>query len=276
MAAAARAAHLIVDGEPRIFTDPLAYRLLGAGAEEMVGYHRSHGGHPVLAGARVSAVTRSRYTEDRLAQGARRGLTQYVVLGAGLDSFAYRPEAAAGIRVFEVDHPATQRWKRDLLAGAGIAVPDTVAFVPADFEDGSLADRLAAGGFDPARPAFVSWLGVSMYLTGQAVGRMLDVVAGFAPGSELVLDHLLPEELRDEAGRAYAEAVMAVAAQGGEPWVSFFGPEEMSSLLEEHAFEVIGHASQRDSVEAALWERSDALRPSGLVHLAHARIPGPA
>jgi methyltransferase (TIGR00027 family) len=281
-AAAARAAHLIVDGEPPIFADTLAYRLLGERAEEFVGYHRAHGGHPVLSGARAAVTTRARFTEDRLAEAVGRagsgagsgagGITQYVILGAGLDSFAYRSELAGRVRVFEVDHPATQRWKRRSLAAAGIAVPDAVTFVPFDLETGALADRLRDGGFDPARPALVGWLGVTMYLTVEAIGRTLAGIGGFAPGTEVVVDYLLPAHLRDAAGRAYADAVMPVAAQRGEPWLAFLEPGEMAALLRRHGFAPIADVGQVEAVAPALWRRSDAVRPAELARLAHARV----
>ena len=133
MAAAARAAHLIVDGEPRIFADTLAAALLGDRADELIGYHRLHGTHPVLSGARVQVdlpqPVRARTRSPGPSPG---GVTQYVILGAGLDSFAYRGGLAGRVRVFEVDHPASQQVKRAALAAAGIAVPDSVGFVPAD------------------------------------------------------------------------------------------------------------------------------------------------
>jgi methyltransferase (TIGR00027 family) len=266
-AAAARAAHLIVDRAPLIFADPLAHPLLGERAEELVAYHRTHGEHPVLAGARVAVTTRSRYTEDRLAA---LGVDQYVLLGAGLDSFAYR--SAGRVRVFEVDQPATQEWKRRSLAGAGIAVPDTVAFVPVDFETESLTEALCRHGFDPARPALVGWLGVTMYLTREAIGRTLGEIGRLAPGTEVVLDYLLPAELRDPAGQLYADLVAPVAAQHGEPWLSFFRPDELSALLVEHGLTVVAHVAERDMVDAALWERTDALRPADLAVLAHALV----
>ncbi|WP_424528191.1 class I SAM-dependent methyltransferase [Sphaerisporangium viridialbum] len=285
MAAAARAAHLIVDDEPRIFADTLAYELLGDRADELVGYHRAHGTHVILAGARAAAVTRSRYTEDRLAEAVGGGIRQYVILGAGLDSYAYRaaggsyvdhpePDGRVRVQVFEVDHPATQRWKIRLLEDAGVAVPGTVTFVPLDFETESLLDRLVGHEFDPSRPAFVSWLGVTMYLTREAIGQTLTVIGGFAPGTEVVADSMLPEDLRDEAGQAYVEAVMPVSAGGGEPWLTFLGPEGMASLLKAHGFDVVEHARQRDAVDASLWDRSDALRPYDLSLLTHARVPG--
>jgi methyltransferase (TIGR00027 family) len=122
-AAAARAAHLIVDNGPTIFTDSLASPLLGEQADELIGYHRAHGTHLVLSAARAQVTCRSRYTEDRLADGAERGITQYVILGTGLDSFGYRSRLARRMRVFEVDHPATQQWKRSRLAAARIPDP---------------------------------------------------------------------------------------------------------------------------------------------------------
>jgi methyltransferase (TIGR00027 family) len=274
-AAAARAAHLIVDDDPPIFADTLAYALLGDRAEEFIGYHRAHGGHIILSSARAAVTTRSRYTEDRLAEGVRRGIAQYVILGAGLDSFAYRSDPGGQVRVFEVDHPATQRWKRRLLTDAGIAIPGSVTFVPVDFEAESLADRLVAGGFDPSRPALVSWLGVTMYLTREAIGQTLAVIGGFAAGTEIVIEYMLPAELRDAAGDAYAEAVMPVAAERGEPWLTFLSPQEMSALLQEHGFGLIEHVRQHDAIDAALWERSDAVRAGELSVLARASVRTP-
>ena len=201
-----------------------------------------------------------------------RGVIQYVILGAGLDTFAWRSDLAGRVRVFEVDHPATQRWKRRLLADAGLGVPDTVTFVPVDFENEEPLGGLRRNGFEADRPAFVGWLGVAMYLTREAVGETLSAIAGFAPGSEIVIDYMLPGRLRDTAGQAYVDAVMPVAAERGEPWLSFFAPEEMSALLDEHGFEMIAQRTQRDAIDPALWQRSGALQPSGLSMLAHARV----
>ena len=295
-AAAARAAHLIVDNEPRIFADTLAGAMLGERAEEFIAYHRAHGTHPVLAGARAQVTCRSRYAEDRLARGVERGIGQYVLLGAGLDSFAYRSPLASRIRVFEVDHPATQDDKRRVvevaggaggmaggaggmaggaggMAGGVRAAPDGVTFVPVDFTRDSLADGLGRAGFDAARPAFVSWLGVTMYLDASAIEATVSVLGGFAPGSEIVLDYLLPAGLRDAAGQAYADLVGQVAAQRGEPWRSVFAPQDMAALLARHGFGPARDVGQRGMVPAAAWDRSDALRPAELSRIAHAAIP---
>ena len=278
-AAAARAAHLIVDREPVIFVDELAAILLGEQAEEFISYHRLHGTHLVLSSARAQAVCRSRFTEDHLAARVRDGVSQYVILGAGLDSFAYRPQPTAGapagrgrIRVFEVDHPASQQWKRGRLAAAGIAVPDHVSFVPLDFERDPLAGRLRQAGFDPGRPALVSWLGVTMYLTQAAISQTLAEIGMFAPGTQLITDYMLPAALRDETGNTYADLVAPTAAERGEPWLTFLAPDDMSALLEWHGFGAITHVQQRDSVPAALWDRSDALRPAALSVLARATV----
>ncbi|MET9697446.1 class I SAM-dependent methyltransferase [Streptomyces sp. NPDC006529] len=276
MAAAARAAHLLVDDGPPVFVDPLALTLLGQRADELLGYHRSYGAHPILAGARTTAVARGRYTEDLLARLAEEGVDQYVILGAGLDSFAYRSELAFRVDAYEVDLPATQEWKRELLARAGIRVPSSTAFIPFDFEREpaqALTHHLVAAGFDLGRPALVSWLGVTMYLTPEAIGQTLDVVSGFAPGTELVVEHLLPTGQRDEAGQAYAEAVMAAAAGRGEPWRTFLSVEQMDALLREHRLDPVASVQQREVMDPAGWERTDALRPFTLSVLTRANVP---
>jgi methyltransferase (TIGR00027 family) len=271
-AAAARAAHLIVDAPPVIFADSLAGTLLGSQAEELIGYHRSYGEHPVLTGARAQATCRSRYTEDALASAVAGGIAQYVILGAGLDSFAYRSELAGQVRVFEVDHPATQDRKRERLSAARIAIPENLTLVPADFERDSLAAALALAGADPSRTAFVSWLGVTMYLTTDAIAETLSVIGGLAKGTELVADFMLPAGMRDEAGDSYVEQVARVAAAGGEPWRTLLAPSGISALLSQHGLGVRRHVLQRDIGGPDLWARSDALRPVQLAVIAHAVV----
>jgi methyltransferase (TIGR00027 family) len=273
-AAAARAAHLIVDRDPRIFSDPLAGTLLGDRAGEFISFHRAHGGHVVLRGARAAVTTRSRYTEDRLAESVGRGTGQYVVLGAGLDSFAFRSPWGEQVRVFEVDHAATQEWKRERLAAAGLRGPGHLTFVAVDFEHHSLAGPLIEAGFDPCQPAFFSWLGVTMYLTLEAIGQTLAVIGDFAAGTEIIMEYMVPENLRDGAGQEYVELVSPAAAQHGEPWLTFLSPQQVSGLLHEHGFDVIEHARQRDTIDPALWQRDDALHPFELSMLTHAKARG--
>jgi methyltransferase (TIGR00027 family) len=273
-AAAARAAHLLVDGEPTIFADTLAATLLGDRAEELIAYHRLHGTHPVLAGARAQVTCRSRYAEDALARAAGAGVNQYVILGAGLDSFAYRGGRAGRVRVFEVDHPASQQVKRAALAAAGIEVPGNVRYVPADLAVDPLARCLAAAGFDAAAPAVISWLGVTMYLSAEAVAQTLAAVAGLAPGTELIADYLLPEDARDEAGALYGALVAQASAERGEPWRSCFTPDQMADLATRVGFGAVRAVSQRDTIPAELWQRTDSLRPAALAVLLHGTVHG--
>jgi methyltransferase (TIGR00027 family) len=215
MAAAARAAHLVVDSEPWIFTDSLATALLGDQAETPLGYHRSHGSHPVLAGARAMVTARSRYAEDRLAEAIGCGVTQYVLLGAGLDTFAYRSPQAVPIRAMEADHPATQRWKRSRLASAGISPQGDVRYAETDLRTGTLAAALTGADLDLTRPALISWLGVIMYLDRDTLADTLAVLGRCAAGTELVAEYLVPEDLQDDLGRTYTRLVAPVAAEQG-------------------------------------------------------------
>ena len=249
--------------------------MLGVDAEELLDYHRLHGDHPVLAGARTQVVVRSRFAERHVTAGARRGVDQYVILGAGLDSFAYR-QRRADVVVFEVDHPVTQEWKRARVSQAGLTQHRPVTYVPVDFEAGhSLPERLQANGFDAARPAVLSWLGVTVYLSRPAIEATLKTIGGFAPGTELIVDFMLPAECRDEAGEFYASQVAPNAAAGGEPWLSFFTPAEIGELLRPLGFSEPTTSTQRAAIDDGLWRRQDALRPAELSVLTHAVVGRP-
>jgi methyltransferase (TIGR00027 family) len=275
-AAAARAAHLIVDDSPYIFSDTLAQALLGDQATELLGYHRTDAAHPILSAARGQVACRSRYAEDRLAEAIDRGVRQYVLLGAGLDSFGYRSPLAGQIQVFEVDHRGTQAWKRAGLASAGIVIPASVTFVAADFGGDSLTGALRAAGFDFSQPALVSCLGVIMYLDRAAIMSTLRSLAGFAAGTELVADYMLPPPLRDDAGDCYVSQVGPAAAERGEPWLSFLAPADMTGLLAGCGFFAAEHVPQRDTVPAELWHRSDSLQPISLSMITRATLTGDA
>jgi len=266
-AAAARAAHLIVDDEPAIFADTLALAMLGERADEFIGYHRTHGAHPILSGARAQVTCRSRYTEDRLAQGVRRGIGQYVILGAGLDSFAGRSDLAGRLRIFEIDHPATQEYKQRVRPAAG-----NVVYVPVDLSRDLFGEGLRRARFDATAPALVSWLGVTMYLDTDAIDATLAVIGGFAPGSEIIVDYMLPAGRRDAAGDVYANQVGQASAERGEPWRSLFTPDAMAVLLARHGLRSVRDVSQRDMIPAAAWDRTDSLRPVELSRIAHATI----
>ncbi|WP_153536372.1 class I SAM-dependent methyltransferase [Actinomadura macrotermitis] len=265
--AAARAAHLVVDHSPHLLRDTVAAPLLGGLAEEIIGYHRAHGDHLLLAGTRALTTARAHYTERRVAES---GASQYVILGAGLDTFAYRCDG--GVRVFEVDHPATQEWKRTLLAAAGLSPRGEVVHVPVDFEADDPWRALAAAGLDPHRPALVSWLGVSVYLTSEAIGATLAGLAALAEGSELVMEYLLPPALRDAAGDAYAAHAAQAVAERGEPYLTFLTPGETERLLAGHGLTVVEDVGLRDAVPAACWQRDDALRPFEFARLVRATL----
>ncbi|MFC4910272.1 class I SAM-dependent methyltransferase [Actinomadura gamaensis] len=253
MVAAGRAAHLVVDSGPVILRDDVAGVLLGDAAEEMVGYHRVRGDHVVLWGTRALGVTRGRFVEDRIAAA---GVEQYVVLGAGLDSFAFRK---TGIRVFEVDRPETQAWKRSLVSAAGLGVPEGLEFVPVDFEAGGLTEGLRAAGFDPRRRTLVGWLGVTVYLSRDAIEAVVREVRRL--GAELVMDYMVPPEMRDEVGRAYGEIADRAVVESGEPYRTFLTPGEAEDLVRECGFEVRSHVRMEGAVPAPVWRRDDVLRP---------------
>lgn len=268
-AAAARAAHLLVDQPPYIFEDSMAATLLGDRADELLAYHRLHGEHVILRSARAQVLARSRFTEDVLAAAVARGGAQYVILGAGLDSYVYRVETP-GLHVFEVDHPASQELKRS--AVRGLPQRTRVTYVPVDFEYQSLVEQLVANGFDPARPAVVAWLGVTLYLTRDAIAATLRDVASFAAGTQLVLDYLLPAELRDSEGAQYATEVGKMAAERGEPWLTYLSPDECTELLRRAGFSEVHQVSPVDAGPGGMWQRADSLMPSGLAMLAHATV----
>jgi methyltransferase (TIGR00027 family) len=225
-AAAHRAVHQLLE-QGRIFHDPLAVRILG---EDPRALEARAVANPAQRGMRLFIAARTRFAETAVAAGVKRGVRQLVVLGAGLDTFAYR-NPHTDLRVFEVDHPATQAWKRQRLAEAGIAAPETLTFAPVDFERVGLAEGLAAAGFDAARPAIFSWLGVVPYLTEEAVFATLGCVAGLARGSEVVFTYSdPPASMPAGAAAAHGRRAARVAALG-EPWLTFFTPRTLHARL---------------------------------------------
>jgi methyltransferase (TIGR00027 family) len=211
---------------------------------------------------RAFVVARSRFAEDALVQAVARGVEQYVVLGAGLDTFAFRNPYTT-LKVFEVDHPATQGWKRRQLAAAGIDVPRSMTFVPVDFEAQLLSERLRAAGVRTDAPAFFSWLGVSMYLTREVVIDTLRYVVSFARGSGIVFDYSRSLATLSVAHRLIVRAVMLKLAVIGEPWRALFTTQELYGLLG-----MLGYTHVEDISPAAInaryfSARSDMLRVGG-------------
>lgn len=250
-AAAYRAIHQTLDGGA-IFSDPFALKILDdptrARLDEIAA-------DPSLRPWRLFIAARSRFSEDTLAAAVARGVRQVVVLGAGLDTFALRnPYAAQGVRVFEVDYPATQDWKRERLKQAGLALPASLTFAPVDFERQGLADGLGAAGFDVDRPAFFQWLGVVPYLTREAIAETLRAVAA-VPEAEVVFDYAEPFENYPAARRGNVLAVAAHAAARGEPWLSLYDPPALQAVLRETGFaeiEDLGLAQLTDRLYGAL------------------------
>ena len=264
-----RAAHQLFD-QPRIFDDPLALRIVGSSAAALL--DRVAAGEGVARGLRALMIARSRYTEDALARAAERGVRQYVVLGAGLDTFAYRNAHAGRLRVFEVDHPATQAWKRTKLEAAGIAIPDDLTFAPVDFEHGTLADGLREAGSAPGARTFFSWLGVVPYLEVESIMATLRVVAAAAPGSEVVFDYAIEPSLMSPTERRAFDALAARVAAAGEPWRTFFDPAVLAGELTALGLTVVDDVGPEALNARYFAGRGDGLQIRGRARLMHARV----
>jgi methyltransferase (TIGR00027 family) len=266
-AAKLRAVHQILE-YPHILQDPFALPILGPGAEVELRSALAQYQLPFARGMRASMVLRSRYADDRFYDATRRGVRQYVVLGAGLDTFAYRnqyPEHM--LKVFEVDHPATQKWKRARLAESSIAIPSSLRFAPLDFERQSLAEGLGRAGFRRDKPAFFSWLGVSMYLTESAVMDTLRFIAALAPASEVVFD-FIPASSSARSGLSPAAAYVA---RLGEPWITFFEPQALLGRLGQAGFSQTAMLDPSTAYQRYFAGRTDGFRTrSG--HLAAAVV----
>ncbi|MBF5043340.1 class I SAM-dependent methyltransferase [Aggregicoccus sp. 17bor-14] len=253
-----RALHVLADPPPHVFEDTVGLAL--AAPEE--GWQQRPDMGAFTRPFRASIVARARFVEDLVEAQVARGVAQYVLLGAGLDTFAQRrPELGARLRVFEVDAPGTQAWKRRQLVERGLAVPSFLRFVPVDFERGeSWRGQLAMAGFDAAQPAVVASTGVSMYLTREAIVATLRDAAALAPGSTLVMSFMLPLERAEPALRPGIEAAARGARASGTPWLSFFEPEQLLALAREAGFRDVAHVSADALTERYFAGRTDGLR----------------
>lgn len=232
-AAIQRAAHQTLD-DAKVFKDAFARILLGREADVLID---AVSADPAQRQMRIFMAARSRFAEDCLDNAVSRGVRQVIIVGAGLDTFSLRnPHTTLGLRVFEVDHPTTQAWKRERLAKSGIAVPASLTFTPVDFERQSLPEGLVAAGFLPTQPAFFHWLGVVPYLRRDAISAILQFIASI-PGSEVVFDYSEPLENYSAERRANVAAVAARTAAIGEPWLSYFDPSELSKDLRKRGFQ---------------------------------------
>jgi len=266
MVARQRAAHQVLD-HGSILHDPFALKILGEDEKDVLQFATQH---PLASLGRLFTAARSRIAEDALSRALEQGVRQIVILGAGLDTFALRNPHGALIRIYEVDHPATQAWKRERLAEAQIALPPLLVFVPVDFELDDAGEKLAAAGFERNAPAFFTWLGVVPYLTEDSIGRTLDVIASNR-NSEVVFDYMEPPEaFSGELGqleRARAEQLKKM----GEHSASRFEPEGIAAMIGSHGFSVIEDIDFQE-IRSRFGHAVQGLAPgqAGL-HVVHAR-----
>jgi methyltransferase (TIGR00027 family) len=236
-----RAAHQLYDS-PLVFNDPIAVSILAATYAEELRRTPARPDRPFSIAMRAFLVARSRYAEDNLRRAVENGVDQYVLLGAGLDTFAYR-NPYQRLRVFEVDHPDTQQWKRELLQRNRIAVPESIRYTPVDFERQSLSAQLRDAGFDHGAPAFFAWLGVVPYLTLEAFRATLSFISAQSPGSGLTLDYGQPRSVLPLLERLAHDSLASRVEKAGEPFRLFFTPAEIAAELSRfHSIEDLGAA----------------------------------
>jgi methyltransferase (TIGR00027 family) len=265
-----RAAHQLLES-PLVFDDPFALRIFGE--REVAWLNGNLDGYRGIRSAAMRAflVMRSRYAEDELAQAYARGVRQYVVLGAGLDTFAYR-NPHAQLQVFEVDHPSTQAWKRARLREQAIEVPAATVFAPVDFETQTLAGGLRAAGFRADRPAFFSWLGVTIYLSREAVAGTLRYIAARPAGSQVVFDFAPPVATLGEAERRSHEEMAANVARAGEPWIGYYNPGPFAEALRATGFASALHLGSGEMNERYFRDRADGFRLYGSGRIMTAQV----
>ena len=267
-AAAHRAAHQVLE-HGIIFNDPLALKILGADEETLA----RDAEQPSRRRMRIFIAARTRFAEDALVPAVARGVTQLVVLGAGLDTYAYRGAVRDRLRIFEVDHPSTQSWKRQRLHDAGIAIPDSLTYAPIDFEHQTLADGLKAAGFDQSQQTFFTWLGVTPYLTKDAIRATLGFIASLPNGAHVVFDYSDPPASLDAEARASHQVRAARVAKIGEAWVSYFEAEELRAMLTGFGFTEIEDRGPRQIAAVYFPDRAANLPEKGGHIVRAARVP---
>lgn len=268
-----RAAHQPLD-DPKVFDDPVALCIIGKeSASALQADPRQFEATPLSPYMRAFLAARSRYAEDELALGVRRGVCQYVILGAGRDTFAYRNPYSEGVlHVFEVDHPATQIWKRARLEAIGITLPADLTFAPVDFESQTLVEGLRGAGYDPAKSTFFSWLGVTEYLTTEAVMATLRFIASAPVGSGVVFDYMISPSLLTPAQRSVFDALARRVASAEEPWQAFFDPEVLVSDLRAMGFGYVEDKGPEEINARYFKNRKDGLRVGSLSHVMNAQV----
>ncbi|MCA1645158.1 MAG: class I SAM-dependent methyltransferase [Chloroflexi bacterium] len=248
MAAMGRALHR--DGPPpHVLDDWMAADLAGEEGRAILDSMLANALPDRMHAFQVWTAVRSRFVEDFVDSAVTDGVSQYVMLGAGLDSFAYRhADRLERLTIFEVDHPFSQAWKRRRLDELGIRLPHNVAFAAVDFQTQSLSEALVASGFVLDRPAVVSWIGVTMYLARDSIDATLQTIARCAPGTRAVVSYDQPPDVLDEQNRAILAEVSGTAAKYGEPFISLFRRDEVEELLVEHGFDGVAHFGAEEAV----------------------------
>jgi methyltransferase (TIGR00027 family) len=254
-----RALHVEVDAPPHVLDDRVGLQLAAPDPDWRA---RPDMNEYATGGVRASIVARARFIEDLVIEQAGRGVDQYVLLGAGLDTFAQRrPEIASRITIFEIDQPGPQAWKRERLKELGFGIPEWLRLVPVDFETTSWWDGLLANEFDAAKPAVVASLGVSMYLTREATAATLRQCAALATGSTAAMTFMKPVDLVEPEEQAMLRATDAAARASGTPFISYYAPDEILAMARDAGFATARHVTAGDYTQRYFADRTDGLRP---------------
>jgi len=245
-----RAVHQLLDAQPLILDDPVSLKLLGDEAVLKIQNTADHHRSPEAQALRAHVVLRSRFAEDCLQNAVARGITQYVILGAGFDTFAFRqPDWARRLKIFEVDHPASQRRKIAMLDASGLPAPANLTFAGIDFEKESLRDGLVRCGVSQGEPTFFSWLGVTMYLKEKATDAVLDTMTKFPAPSEIVFTFTQPPETLDSREGQFHTSLSEIVSGAGEPFVSFYTPARIEEKLLGAGFKTIAFLTNEEASE---------------------------
>ena len=268
-----RAAHQLLD-DPKVFDDPVALRIIGKeSASALKADPHQYEATPLAPYLRAFVAARSRYAEDELALGIQRGVRQYVILGAGLDTFAYRNPYPEGVlHVFEVDFPSTQTWKRARLEETAITLPSDLTFAAVDFETQTLEEGLQRAGYDSSKCTFFSWLGVTEYLTTEVVMATLSFIASAPVGSGIVFDYMISPSLLTPTQRSSFDALSQRVASAGEPWKAFFDPELLTRDLRAMGFRHVEDNGPEEINTRYFENRKDGLRVGSLSRIMKAQL----
>jgi methyltransferase (TIGR00027 family) len=261
-----RAAHQLLDAQPLILDDPIVVPLIGADGVQLIHETAEHYYTPERRALRAHVVLRSRFAEDRLEAAVRRDIRQYVILGAGFDTFSLRqPEWAQILEIYEFDQPGTQALKRSLISSAELSIPANVDFVAIDFEKESLSDAFLRTDVSMEEPTFFSWLGVMMYLKEETINTVIRSVASFPAGSEIVLTYQPPP------GESPLPLEQRVAVLD-EPWVTYFEPDDLEAKLRDAGFTIVEFLTPAEAKAMYFRQRLDNLTVSRRTNILCARL----